>query len=144
MYHIRTTKTASGAIAVQIVYYKNRKLIVTAHIASTHNSVELKAAKIIAQAQIEKISKQTSMFPEQSSNLISLEKCHYLGFNYQFIYEIFSQIFVHFKFHNLHSKLLTDLILMRILEPGSKLQSLTLLEEFFGIKHLRKNFYTQL
>lgn len=34
MYHIRKTKTASGAIAIQVVYYADRTLIVDAHIGT--------------------------------------------------------------------------------------------------------------
>jgi len=40
--------------------------------------------------------------------------------------------------------LLTDLVLMRIIEPASKLRSLELLKDYFGVKHLRKHFYEAL
>src|SRR4030043_2225904 len=37
-----------------------------------------------------------------------------------------------------------DLVIIRIVEPASKLHSLELLDEFFGIKYLRKDFYRYL
>jgi len=146
MYHIRTTKTGSGATAIQVVRYENRKMIVAAHIGSAHTASEIKSAKLSAKQWIDKISKQQS-FPfdkKSASTLISLQKCHYLGFYYNFVYEIFSQIFIRFKFHTLRCSLLTDLVLIRIIEPTSKLRSLELLKDFFGVKHLRKHFYQAL
>lgn len=147
MYHIRTTKTASGATAIQVVRYKCRKMIVVAHIGSARSSSEIKAVKLSAWEWIDKISKRQSLFPvskKSATKLISLEKCRYLGFYYNFIYEILSQIFIRFKFHTLRHNLLTDLAIMRIIEPTSKLRSLDLLKTFFGIKYLRKHFYQAL
>ena len=37
--------------------------------------------------------------------------------------------------------LLNDLVVIRIFEPASKLRSLELLEQFFGIRHSRKAYY---
>lgn len=146
MYHIRTTRTASGATAIQVVRYDNRKLIVVVHIGSAHTEEEIQELKKSARKWIEKISKQQSLLPDtknQSSNLVSLEKCRYLGFRYSFLYEIMTQVFIRFKFSALKNDLLNDMVLVRILEPSSKLHSLELLEEFFGIKHLRKHFYEE-
>ncbi|MCW5918644.1 MAG: hypothetical protein KIS71_02575 [Bacteroidetes bacterium] len=36
--------------------------------------------------------------------------------------------------------LLFDLVVIRILEPASKLRSITLLEQYFGTKHRRQTF----
>lgn len=147
MYHIRTTKTASGAIAVQIVFYKNRKLIVARHIASAHTAEQLKAAKMSAQKWIEKVSNQPPLFPDQkniSNNLIPLQKCRYLGFRYYFLYETFVRVFAYFKIRALRQNLLTNLAIMRIVEPTSKLQALWLIKEYFGIRHSRKCFYEML
>lgn len=34
-----------------------------------------------------------------------------------------------------------DLVVMRMAEPASKLRSIVLLDEYFGIKHRRQNYY---
>jgi transposase len=145
MYHIRTTKTSSLAIAVQAVKYENRKLIIVKHFGSAHNSEELSALKKAAAAWIEKESKQRSLFPavkSSSSNLIRLDQCQYLGVRYRFIYEVLSQITKHFGFCSLaETKMLVDLVIIRIVEPASKLRSLELLNEFFNIEYLRQDFY---
>lgn len=146
MLYVRTTKTTSSAIAVQVVKYTNRKMHILAHIGSTHNKEELQSLKISALKWIERISRQQPLFSStknKSTNLISLKKCQYLGIRYHFVYEMISQIFNKLKFHQL-DKMLTDLVLIRIVEPASKLRSIELLNAFFGIKYLRKNFYQKL
>lgn len=37
--------------------------------------------------------------------------------------------------------LLNDLVVMRLIEPCSKLRSIALLESYFGIKHRRQQYY---
>lgn len=147
MYHIRTTKTSSKATAVQVVRYKDRKMIVAAHIGSAHNPEELNVLKKSASAWIEKISKQTSLFSANhlSANFVQLDKCRYLGVRYGFIHEILTLVIKHFGFCSLtNKKMLADLIIVRIIEPASKFHSLELLEEFFNTKYLRKDFYRYL
>lgn len=146
MYYIRTTKTLSKAIAVQVVRYENRKMIVAAHIGSAHSQEELTALKKTASVWIKKASKQCSLFPlTANSNLVSLDKCQYLGVRYGFIHETLNQLIKHFGFYSLtENKMFADLVLIRIVEPASKLRSLELLKELFGISYLRKDFYRYL
>lgn len=146
MLHVRTTKTASGNTAVQVVGYESRKKIIVKHIGSAHNLKELSSLKEIALRWIEKVTKQQSLFPFEKrdcQNLIPLNKCQLLGIRYTFIYEVITRIFALFKF-NLKNRLFSDLALIRIIEPASKLQSLTLLYELFGISHQRRTLYRQL
>lgn len=148
MYHIRTTKTSSRATAVQVVKYEDRKMIVVTHIGSAHNLEELVAIKKTAALWIEKELKQCSLFPPSNSlgaHFIQLDKCRYLGVRYGFIYEVLMQVIKHFSFCSLtDKKMLVDLIIVRVIEPASKLHSLELLDEFFNIKYLRKDFYRYL
>jgi hypothetical protein len=142
MFYIRTTKTSSGSIAVQIVRYENRKKIIVTHIGSARTSKEILSLKQTAVVWIEKKSKQSSLLPlKSSSRLISIDKCQYLGVQYLFIYEMISRLFTLFKFHLFKNTLLTDLTIMRIIEPASKLHSLKLLKEYFGIHHSRRDWY---
>lgn len=141
MYHIRTTKTLSKAVAVQVVRYENRRLIVVAHIGSAHNAAELTVLKKSAVLWIEKEAKQRSLFP-LASNFVRLDHCRYLGARYGFIYEVLNRVIKHFSFCSLTDKqMFLDLIIIRIIEPASKLHSLELLAELFNVKHRRKDFY---
>src|SRR3989338_1338438 len=48
MFHIRTTKTASGATAVQVVRYRYRNRVVVKHIGSAHSETDIASLKKIA------------------------------------------------------------------------------------------------
>ena len=149
MFHTRTTKTSSGAIAVQVVRYDNRQVRIAAHLGSAHNDEELLLLKKCAADWIKKASRQQSLFKEdrgEATKLILLDKCQFLGIRYSFIYEVISRLFEKFNFHLLPNsrKMLLDLTLIRIVEPASKLHSFELLDEYFDIQYDRKEFYRYL
>lgn len=142
--HVRTVKTSSGAIAVQIVRYEKRKRIILAHIGSTHTKEELEALRLEALIKIEETASQKSLFSKdkpKASPIIIVNKSEYLGDRYTFLYEVLSQIFHLFDFQKLKNQLLLDLVLIRIVQPASKLESLELLSEMFGIGYKRGNLY---
>jgi hypothetical protein len=92
MYRIRTVKTTSGATAVQVVEYANNQRTILFHAGSAANSEELLLLKESALNWIEKNNPQRFLFPlapakQSPSSLISLEKCSYLGFRYQLLYD---------------------------------------------------------
>jgi hypothetical protein len=139
-YHIRKVKTGSGNIAVQVIKYENRKRVIVKHIGTAHNNDEVfilwdNAAKWIAEQ-----TKQILLFPQQEG-FISLQQCEYLGFQYTFLYETFYKLQAGLGYTCLDSRLINDLVTIRIIEPASKLRSLELLEIYFNIKHRRQTLY---
>jgi len=148
MYHIRTTKTGSKAKAVQIVSYQNRKMQVHAHIGSAHDDNQYKYLQEKAQLWINTHSEQKTIFDflpnETFKKISSIEKCKYLGVDHSFAHEVFKKILAKFKFTSYGNSFLEDLIIIRIIEPASKLYSLKLLEKYFGVKHRRQRYYEEL
>lgn len=145
MFHIRTTKTASNSIAVQVVRYKNRKLIVVKHLGSARHNDEIQNLKEAAQQWIEKETKQGSLFSAPSKELpFDQNRYQYVGFRYAFTYENLFALCKAFKFHGLDNQLLLDLVIARIIEPGSKNHSVEFLKQFTGREHRREYFYRQL
>lgn len=143
MSSIRTTKTASGATAVQVVRYQHRQKIVVKHIGSAHTPAELAGLKQTAGAWIRQENRQPALFslPETSpSRLLPLDKCQYLGFRYTLLSEVIHRTFRLFHLDGL-PQLLRDLVLIRIATPASKLESLALLVEFFGKTYHRADLY---
>jgi transposase len=138
---IRVVMTASKAKAVQIVRYQNNKRTILHHIGSAHTEAELDELLLLAEEWIKDFSKQLSIFPDESPNkLIHLNHCTFIGVQYSFFYQQISVIQDKMGFAGL-PLLLNDLVTMRIFEPASKLRSLDLMEQFFGIKHSRKSYY---
>lgn len=150
MYKVRTTKTSSGSIAVQVVeYFQNQRKIIF-HVGSAKDEEEIIKLKESALRWIDKNDPQMSLFPlcndkKNEPNLISLDKCSYLGFRHQLLYDTLWSLTVKFKFHLLDdAKILNDLVIARISEPSSKLESFKFIYDSFGIKHSRTVIYRKL
>jgi len=138
---IRVIKTASQAKAVQVVRYQNNKRIVLQHIGSAHTSEALSELMILAEEWIKDYTKQLSIYPDENPNkLLHLNHSTFLGIKYHFFYMQIQAIQGMIKQNDLPA-LLSDLVTIRIFEPASKLRSLELLEQYFGICHNRKTYY---
>ncbi len=145
MLHIRTTRTSSKATAIQIVKYINRKMIIVKHIGSAHDSNEIVKLKERAALWIEKKNQQQTLFRREfSSSEPQLKDYQYVGFRYGLLYELLYGLCKKFGFHYLRNKLLLDLVIARVIEPTSKLQSIEFLKTSMGIEHRREYLYRQL
>ncbi len=67
---LRTTKTSSGATAVQAVKYENRKTIVLKHFGSAQTSAELSALIKDAEIWLTEYTKQSSLFGTEREDRI--------------------------------------------------------------------------
>ncbi len=138
---IRVVKTTSNAMAVQVVCYQNNKRVILKHIGSAHSAEALNELKMIAQEWIKDYTKQRSIFPDENpSMLLHLNHSTFIGVKYRFFYNQIRAIQEMLKLDDL-PELLNDLVAIRIFEPASKLRSLELIEQFFGICHNRKTYY---
>lgn len=137
MLKIRTTKTASSSTAVQVVRYEGRRIIIVKHIGSAKMKEDILLLKKAASDFIETYTGQQRL-PElqptsPKSTILQLDKCEYLGARHSFIYEVLGSILQRLGFDKTFDKLLLDIVLMRIITPASKLETITLLKELFGI-----------
>jgi hypothetical protein len=142
MLRIRVVKTASGANAVQVVYYKNGKRIIFKHIGSASSINELESLKLVAKDVIKNFDPEIPFFEEAKlDNLLYLDKTEFLGVYFTFLYEVISGLISQVGLDRIRKQLLLDLVTIRIVEPASKLRSIELLESYFGIKHRRQSYY---
>ena len=115
--------------------------VILQHVGSAHNDKDLNTLILIAEEWIKDFSNQLSIFPDEYPNrLLHLNHCIFVGVKYHFFYELIHSIQDKIGFGNL-PVLLNDLVAIRIFEPASKLRSLELMEQFFGITHSRKTYY---
>ncbi|MBZ0200107.1 MAG: hypothetical protein K8H86_09585 [Ignavibacteriaceae bacterium] len=136
-YHIRKVKTSSNSIAVQVIKYVNRQRVVVKHIGSARNKDEVIILWNNAKEWIAEQTKQIPLFPLEE-HFISIEQFEYLGFQYTFLYETLYKLQSRLGYTCFGSKLLNDLVTIRIIEPVSKLRSVELIETYFNIKHQRQ------
>jgi len=138
---IRVVKTASKAQAVQVVRYQNNKRIVLQHIGSARTAEELNELKLLAEEWIKDYTCQLSVFPDENpGTFFHLNHSTFIGVKYNFFYRQIRSIQDIIGLGDL-PVLLNDLVTVRIFEPASKLRSLELLKQFFGIHHSRKAYY---
>lgn len=138
---IRVVKTASKARAVQVVRYQNNKRIVLHHIGSAHTEEALNDLMILAEEWIKDNTSQLSIFPDENPNkFLHLNHSTFIGIKYRFFHTQVRAILDLIKLDDLPI-MLNDLVAIRIFEPASKLRSLELLDQFFGISHSRKTYY---
>lgn len=142
MLRVRVVKTASGSSAVQIIYYQNRKRKIFKHIGSGSTDDEIKSLKLAAEDFINNYSPTLPLFEDsKSDNLLLLNKSEFLGVYYAFFHEVVSALISRIGFNKIKKKLLLDLVIMRIMEPASKLRSIELLDTYFGLQHRRQSYY---
>jgi transposase len=135
---IRTVKTASGSIAVQVVDYRGKRALIRKHIGSAKTKTDLSLLKELAREWIIESFGQQSLLPEETEDNVLLRKYRYLGYRYGLIEEVIRRIFNTTGLDQLEmrtNKMFLDLVLIRIVEPASKRESRKLLSDLFGIKY---------
>ena len=142
-YKIRTSKTGSGKIEVQVVYYHKRKTIVVKHFGSGDIEKDIQSLKEEAKKWIEKESNTYGLFSKNADEVF-LESYSYQGFKYFYAYEFLEKIFQKFNCHKYLNGLFKDLVISRILEPNSKRESLNFLTEFMDKDHSLDSLYKQI
>jgi len=138
---IRKTKTSSGATAIQVVRYENRKVVMMKHLGSAKTDEEIAALVQDAEIWLTRETAQSSLFSPVPNRTLRLASCRYVGVRYTFAHTILSAIIHRLGLTGLNNQLLTDFALIRVLEPASKLRSIWLMEQYFGIKHAKRSIY---
>ena len=143
MLHVRVVKTKEDIRSVQVIRYENSKRVIVKHIGSGSADEEINALSEIARSYIEGISQQLLLFADVKpvDSVIMLSQCEYLGFHYTFLYDVLYAIQTQIGYTSQIDGMLNDLVIMRIVEPASKLRSIELMETYFGIRHRRQRYY---
>ena len=142
MYKIRQIKYSANSVSIQVYKIENRKRVIVRHIGTARNEQEKLDLLFLAHDFIEKVSKQLVLFDNNQSNkILNINQTKFIGVHYTFLYELISKVIITIGLDKIKNNLLLDLIIMRMMEPVSKLRSIELLNEYFGVKHRRQNYY---
>lgn len=142
MYKIREISYSSKGVSIQVYQIINRKRIIVRHIGTSRNEREKSDLLILANDFIVKASKQLILFENnQQGNILNLKQTEFIGVYFSFFHDLISKLIIQIGFDKVKQILLLDLVIIRIMEPASKLRSIELIEQYFGIKHRRQNFY---
>ncbi len=142
MYKIRQIRYAANSVSIQVYKIEDRKRIIVRHIGTARSQQEKADLLLLANDFIAKASKQLLLFENsQSNNILQVNQTEFIGVHYTFLYELISKLIITIGFDKIKNNLLLDLVILRMVEPASKLRSIELLNEYFGIKHRRQNYY---
>lgn len=139
---IRTVRTASGATAVQIIQHANNKRVVVKHIGSAHTDDELAVLRSKAEQVCEQLSPQLSLLSsiESAAQLLHADYLSLQAVTHCFAREALKKCSQQCGLGFL-SPLYQDLAIMRIIEPTSKLRTMTLLQRYFNITYAERTVY---
>lgn len=152
MLRVRSVKTSSGSTAIQVVEYHQGGRKILHHVGSANNEEELLALKQKAADWIKNNDKQLSFLDnlcygasedkkETSGEVNDWSNYRSSSVKYSTLYRSLREIMDAFGFSkagaslDVDCELLSDLVIARIVSPGSKLHSLNFLQKAFGIKH---------
>lgn len=144
MASVRKTKTASGATAVQVVRYRDRKVVMLKHVGSARTEEEIAVLVQRADAWIGEHVGQSPLFPATEDPAPFLARCSFVGVRYSRAYRTLLAVAQRVGFAALDDPLAVDLAIIRIFEPASKRRSRTLLERHFGIRYGEATLYRSL
>ena len=144
MLRIREVKTKVGSRSVQVIRYADGRRTIIKHIGTGNTDEEVASLKEIARSYIRDTSQQMTLFTgpgSQANDKVTLSQCEYLGFYFGFLYDVLKAIQMQIGYDTVCDALLTDLAIIRIVEPASKLRSIELMDTYFGIRHRRQRYY---
>jgi hypothetical protein len=126
--YVRTVRTASGATAVQIVWSSRRGSRQIEHFGSTHDGDELAALKVVAAERIAAGQQQLDLGLDAAAGAGPLE---IVGSKAGHLWDALSRVYDTLGLDKAAGgdEVFRALVLARIIEPTSKLDSLRVLDE---------------
>ena len=137
MLSVRKVKTKSGSTAVQVVQYIGHKSNIIKHIGSGKDTDEVIALIQKAQEWIANQTKQLELFPTNSKRVLFVDRGECLGVSHQFTKDFLDKCVEKCGLAYLPA-LLLDFAIMRLVEPASKLRTIELLNQYFGIQYSQR------
>ena len=131
MAYIRKVKTTSGATAVQIAHKEHGRVVKMTHIGSAHTEDELQILIEIARKQLQ--ANQLELFPEPQTSLRVGMKRSFSDLLWKTLREQYKQI----GFNELGDEVFEAVVLARIVEPTSKIDSLRVMTDL-GVEQFKK------
>ena len=151
MLRVRTTKTGKGKLSVQVCLSKSKKVVVVQHIGTVSKTKSLDGLKKLALNYIATQTKFPLLSPSflvstknENDFLLHTSNLEIVGTTHLFSYDFLEAWYKENGFLNLESSILKDLVISRILEPSSKLQTIDFLLNSFGIHYPKNKIYDYL
>lgn len=140
MLSICKIRTASGSTAVQVVIYCGHHAKVIKHIGSAKDEGEVNVLLSIARHYMTEHTGQIELFRSQESTGVLVPgRAKHIGVTHHFSHRFLMMCAEKCGLSKL-PHLLLHLALMRLIEPASKLRTVWLLEQHFGISYSQRMY----
>jgi len=120
---IRKVKTASGATAVQIVIKDGRRVAAIDHIGSAHNALELEFLTALAKKRLLGGQLSLDLLEDEEADIFVAKTYSEL------LYDVLADEYHKMGFGVLGDEVFMQLVLARIIEPTSKLDTIRVLDD---------------
>jgi transposase len=137
MLSIRKVKTKSGSTAIQVVVYKGKKSKIIKHIGSGKDNSEISLLNEKAEEFIREYSGQLSLFNKPTQKILFVDRAKCIGVTHQFARRFLLSCAKECGLSDIN-ELLLDLSIMRLLFPASKLKTIWMLSQYFGINYSQR------
>lgn len=142
---IRRVKTGSGSTAVQVGTYQGKRFKLQKHIGSAREAGAINELVALASAYIQSHSPQLPLnFTPHSGEVFYKRGLHAQKSRLTTAYEYLDGVYRQLGFHRLGSDVLKHFVLIRVLEPASKIKSVYLLSKYFGLTYKKTTVFRQL
>lgn len=122
MYKIRQIKYSEKSVSIQVYKIENRKRVVVRHIGTARNEQEKLDLLGLANDFISKKSQQFNLFDaQQTDNILYVNQAEFIGIHFDFLYDVIWKLIIAIGFDKLKKRLLLDLVVLRLMQPASKL-----------------------
>ncbi len=142
---IRHVKTHSGSTAIQVGFYKGKRFQLTKHIGSSKDAKKIIELMGIAEEYIRTHSPQTEInFNPQSDEVLFKRGTSVTSSCLEEAYTYLESIYVKIGFSYLGNEILKHFVMIRVLEPASKIKSIQLLQKYFNINYKKTTVFREL
>jgi len=142
---IRKVKTVSGSIAVQVGNYQGNRFKLAKHIGSAKDPQGISELMAMAREYIRSRSPQLEFdFNPQSPEILFKRGIRAASGRLEAAYRYLNRIYSQVGFNRLNNRILKHLVIIRVLEPASKIKSIWLLKKYFSLGYKKTTVFREL
>ena len=121
---IKQYKARNGATVIQVVFKSGRSVIKTIHVGTAHNDIEIAELKAVAKDIIYQGQMSMDFGGSPAGTYMALESAYSA-----LLWDALSKVYCDIGFGSLGDEVFKQLVLARIIEPTSKLDTIRVLSE---------------
>jgi transposase len=142
---IRRVKTHSGSTAIQVGNYKGKTFRLAKHIGSSKDPSKIQDLIEQAHAYIRSHSPQLEFnFNPHSEEILYKKGLVVAKSSLEEAYSFLADVYTRLGFGKLNNDLLKHFVMIRVLEPASKMRSIYLLQKYFGIRYKKTTVFREI